>query len=173
MAETPRATGDASPSPFRRFPWVQLVFCIACLTMTVWTWMRYSYAWEVAPSDLGGCDAAWVDRYVELEGSLAEGDHEVMAHIEGRDGDLGTLVMLGEGNILAGGGTVSVKGRVIDASFSFSPELGKPIALKMLGVNNTLSRFTGASVAGIVVGAMGCFIFGLYLRAWLGERKAA
>jgi hypothetical protein len=35
------------------------------------------------------------------------------------------------------------------------------------------SRFHPASVAGLVVGAMGCFIFGLYLRRWLRERKAA
>ena len=53
MAETPHATDDASP--FRRrarqgltesgadtpgFPWVQLVFCVACLAMTAWTWME-------------------------------------------------------------------------------------------------------------------------------------
>jgi hypothetical protein len=41
-----------------------------------------------------------------------------------------------------------------------------------LEIDTTASRFTGASIAGIVVGAMGCFIFGLYLRAWLRERKA-
>ncbi|MHC5058658.1 MAG: hypothetical protein ACYTKD_28705 [Planctomycetota bacterium] len=29
-----------------------------------------------------------------------------------------------------------------------------------------------SAVAGLVVGAMGCFIFGLYLRRWLRERKA-
>jgi hypothetical protein len=40
------------------------------------------------------------------------------------------------------------------------------------GLRIAASRFTGASVAGLVVGAMGCFIFGLYLRAWLRERKA-
>jgi hypothetical protein len=28
-------------------------------------------------------------------------------------------------------------------------------------------------VACLVVGAMGCFVFGLYLRRWLRERKAA
>ena len=50
MAETPDVT-DASPSPFRRFPWVQLVFCVACLTMTAWTWMRYSYAWPLEVGD--------------------------------------------------------------------------------------------------------------------------
>ena len=30
---------DPDPSPFRRFPWIQLVFCIACLSMAAWTWM--------------------------------------------------------------------------------------------------------------------------------------
>ncbi len=36
----------------------------------------------------------------------------------------------------------------------------------------TRSRFHPASIAGLVVGAMGCFIFGLYLRQWLRERRA-
>jgi len=31
---------DTDLLPFRRFPWVQLVFCLACLAMTAWTWMR-------------------------------------------------------------------------------------------------------------------------------------
>jgi hypothetical protein len=39
-------------------------------------------------------------------------------------------------------------------------------------VDTAASRFTGASIAGLVVGAMGVFIFGLYLRAWLRDRKA-
>ncbi len=44
---------ESAPTPvFRRFPWVQLVFCIACLTMAAWTWMRFSYAWKVAPEDI-------------------------------------------------------------------------------------------------------------------------
>ncbi|MHC5059005.1 MAG: hypothetical protein ACYTKD_30490 [Planctomycetota bacterium] len=34
-------------------------------------------------------------------------------------------------------------------------------------------RLTGGSVAGLFVGAMGVFIFGLYLRRWLCERRAA
>ena len=42
-----------------------------------------------------------------------------------------------------------------------------------VGIDTAASRFHPASVAGLVVGAMGCFIFGLYLRAWLCERKAA
>jgi hypothetical protein len=39
-------------------------------------------------------------------------------------------------------------------------------------LDTTASRFHGASIAGQIVGAMGCFIFGLYLRRWLRERKA-
>jgi len=34
------------------------------------------------------------------------------------------------------------------------------------------SRFTGASIAGLVVGAMGVFVFSVALRHWLKERKA-
>jgi hypothetical protein len=34
------------------------------------------------------------------------------------------------------------------------------------------SRFTGASVAGLVVGAMGVFVFGAALRHWLNRRRA-
>ena len=34
------------------------------------------------------------------------------------------------------------------------------------------SRFHEASLAGLVVGAMGIFIFGLYLRSYLRERRA-
>jgi hypothetical protein len=35
------------------------------------------------------------------------------------------------------------------------------------------SRFTGASIAGLVVGAMGVFVFTVALRHWLGERRTA
>jgi hypothetical protein len=40
-------------------------------------------------------------------------------------------------------------------------------------LDTTASRFHPASVAGLVVGAMGCFIFGLFLRRWLKERTAS
>jgi len=41
-------------------------------------------------------------------------------------------------------------------------------------VDTTASRFHPASIAGIVVGAMGVFVFvfGLYLRRWVKERRA-
>jgi hypothetical protein len=37
-------------------------------------------------------------------------------------------------------------------------------------LDTTASRFTGASIAGLVVGVMGCFVFGAVLRHWLGQR---
>jgi len=39
-------------------------------------------------------------------------------------------------------------------------------------VDTTASRFHPASVAGVVGGAMGAFVFGLYLRRWVKERRA-
>jgi len=63
---------------------------------------------------------------------------------------------------------VTFKGR-IDGPFSTS---GDPFSNRCLWVNAAASRFHPASVGGIVVGVMGCFIFGLYLRRWLRERKA-
>jgi len=39
-------------------------------------------------------------------------------------------------------------------------------------IDATASRFRPASIAGLVVGVVGCFLFGMYLRRWLRERKA-
>ncbi|MHC4250321.1 MAG: hypothetical protein ACYS9X_14430, partial [Planctomycetota bacterium] len=46
------------------------------------------------------------------------------------------------------------------------------IEAQCIWLNATASRVTGESIAGLAVGAMGSLIFGLYLRAWLRERKA-
>jgi hypothetical protein len=40
-------------------------------------------------------------------------------------------------------------------------------------IDTRISRFHLASVAGLVVGAMGVFVFGLYLRRWVKERGAS
>ena len=70
---------EPAPTPaFRRFPWIQLAFCIACLTMTGYTWMRFSYAWDVTPYDLHESNpplatGGWEDFYVRLHGVAAVG----------------------------------------------------------------------------------------------------
>jgi hypothetical protein len=40
-----------------------------------------------------------------------------------------------------------------------------------LAVDTTASRFHPASITGLVIGAMGVFVFGLALRHWLNERR--
>ncbi len=59
-----------------------------------------------------------------------------------------------------------LRGRLVEDRI---PHSG-PYPLKL---DTTASRFHPASIAGIVVGVMGCFIFGLYLRGWMRERRAA
>jgi len=38
-------------------------------------------------------------------------------------------------------------------------------------IDATASRFHGATIAGLVVGAMGVFVLTVALRHWLGERR--
>jgi len=104
MAETPDKNTPATDdrSPFRRFPWVQLVFCLACLTMAAWTWLRTG----------------------ERPSPRRHGEHRGR-----REHSLAVLSVL----------------------------------------SASVVRF---AVDGLVVGAMGVFIFGLYLRRWVKERRA-
>jgi len=173
---TPHATEDsdsASPFPFRRFPYVQLVFCAACLAMTAWTWMRYSYAWDFRVQDVWTVEGAsgeasprltCEDRYTAMSGTVLQTwSPEEVVLLAYEDGPMRTVIVLGPHERLHEGDAVSFRGRmaVTDSGY-FSPS-----------VNTAASRFHPASIAGLVVGAMGCFIFGLYLRRWLRERKAA
>jgi len=190
VAETPNtnahalATDDtdgASRSPFRRFPYIQLVFCIACLTMTAWTWMRYSYCYSYSvgglvrilqtSSDewpqgryarLGRCDTSnfWQNPCQRAAGCWlsATGDGKPSGSAHGRP--LTVKQMVSERQFrgrlfFIGSWRRDDTGKVVPASFD---------------IRLDASRFHPASIAGIVVGLMGCFIFGLYLRAWLRER---
>ena len=151
-------------SPFRRFPWVQLAFCLACLTMTAWTWMRYSVSRVVTLERLQ--DGILV--CPERTGRLRDGDYVLFAASDIPTVDKphccrahSGLVLDVEGDLYSHGTDAMLSGRV-DVTSEEGGSLTVPA-----------SRFHPASVAGIVVGAMGCFIFGLYLRAWLRERKAA
>ena len=40
------------PSSHARFPWAPALLCAACLGMSAWTWMRYSYCWDISVRDL-------------------------------------------------------------------------------------------------------------------------
>jgi hypothetical protein len=70
-------------------------------------------------------------------------------------------------------GVISVDEISVGSTQTFSGRLDDIFpGTGVLWIDTTASRFHSASVAGLVIGAMGCFIFGLYLRRWLCDRKA-
>jgi hypothetical protein len=185
------------PTPaFRRFPWIQLVFCLACLTMTAWTWMRYSYAWEVTPrtmleSGTTPLEGPWAGRYVSVFGRFAMLTSENGGSSRGfivedtadlspleaprfalsvRPNQIPALPKPGEytfGPVRAWKGRMSSENRIV----RIDSKTGRADHEECTMLDMWVSRFHGASIAGLIVGAMGVFIFGLYLRSWLRERK--
>ena len=175
------------PTPFRRFPWVQLVFCLACLTMTAWTWMRYSYCWRITRTELadgcrGGHEKAFLDYWCVVEGQTnirgwgkSDDGEECLLPVGDNDdwGEYSNELVVVNPRRTSGVHVIAV-GRLVP----LDAERASPWAYDRYGgpalkVDCTRSRLHGASVAGLVAGSMGCFIFGLYLLRWLRERKAA
>ncbi len=73
-------------------------------------------------------------------------------------------------------GISSFRGRVFCGNVSIWRELWRDWPLELspgLVIRTDSSRFTGASIAGLVVGAMGVFVFAVTLRHWLKQRRAA
>jgi hypothetical protein len=142
--------------------------------------MRYSYAWEVSPADL---DAGWPEveywmaRYVRVVGRT---EIEVgMIRLPGtgpkRLGTLPFVVASDRPPPLAGGEVLAVQGSSMSLEEASRRTfwMGRLFRAKYsLMLDSSASRFTGASVAGLVVGAMGVFVFAVALRHWHGERRA-
>jgi len=141
--------------------------------------MRFSYAWNVTPDQLDGRLALeanegldeldwYMDSYVKLRGKR---DPSTPFHEKALGGP-GYLVY-GEGSILAVTGQsrasyhspVVVNGRV-------APVHRITSIYREVCVDSTASRFHGASVAGLVVGAMGVFVLTVALRHWLKECRS-
>jgi hypothetical protein len=130
--------------------------------MTAWTWLRYTYAWDVTDTDA----RYWVlDYYVVCRAHPFHFPVEMPTVASWPDIDFAVR---------------DPSGTAI--CYRASPE-GPPVAGRywdyertptgvLVPTLYTAPRVHPASVAGIIVGAMGCFIFGLYLRRWLIERKA-
>ena len=164
--------------------------------MTGWTWMRYSYAWGVTPSvlirDSEDADSSpWHGAYISLCGDVWEAgvpcDSLPRRYWGLQVGEGQRKVRLSRAHAPPGGSfhDLPASARYADSvnvgmyaqqreGLQFDgPWLGRvDVSSHMIHVDTEDGRFTGESVAGLVVGAMGCFIFGLYLRAWLRERKA-
>jgi len=168
MAQSP---ASPDPKPLARFPYVAALLCAACLGMAAWTWMRYSYAWEVGPKDVvatGGVVRGhpFVGRYVMLRGYVRAEDwkRSYYVYTTAHGGDR-VVVDRASSGVPVGPGPVGLPGRIY--VFDFRPVVSE----RTLRIDTTASRFTGASIAGLVVGAMGVFVFTVALRHWLGERR--
>ena len=184
---------DSNPTPFRRFPWAQLVFCLACLGMATWMLIKETSCLRGRLAELADSSHEWpfLGQYVSVEATPSFSDPGPLSpatpggelhHFPFEDGR--TIVYLkdfkdGYGYSICillppdapmpstkdifTGRLVWVEGQI---------KRGGPF--NGIAIDSSASRlFTGASIAGLVVGAMGCFIFGLYLRRWLREGKAA
>jgi len=119
-----------------------------------------------------------LDRYVCLHGRLSHIDkdadvspREWSAWVQGKD-----PCHLAEVHPVAGllesmdtDTEIRIVGRVVEA-----PESGVAVHLLFpdLAVDPTRSRFHGASIFGLVVGAMGVFVLAVALRCWRGDLKA-
>jgi hypothetical protein len=180
-------TDDLATPP--RFPYVGAVLCAACIGAAAWTWMRYSYAWDVTPADISAArlpeayhNGSWPygRRYVRLEGVL---------RIRQNVGDGGDYSFNPTRFTLSNGQRIDVQlkregipddetkrqipGRLSMVSSIDLDDLegGSIIADCTPYLQVGHGRLTGASVAGLVVGAMGVFVFTVALRHWLGERR--
>jgi hypothetical protein len=180
-------SAPADPHPFHRFPWVQLAFCLACLAMAAWTWMRCSYAWDVTPEDITEMvfdgtswlalrkppeESPFYGRYVILRGRIFE---ETATWPEGSLTHLGLVWSYGDPPASVGVSLRADHGlrpRTPLAIAGRVGRLGAGDSYAKICVDAQASRFHPESIAGLIVGAMGCFIFSLYLRRWLRERRA-
>jgi hypothetical protein len=149
--------------------------------MATWTWMRYSYVWEMTPYELWqgkqgtgfppGDECEWrqahtdfyrtnVQRYVRVSGFYGGDSYSNFKYLEDADGyRIGFYFPPLHG--VARGTPITVTGRIC-MTYRSEPQVG-----------GVLGRLCGASIAGLVVGAMGVAVFGLYLQRWLKEREPA
>ena len=170
-------TGQEPTPAFRRFPWVQLVFCLTCLATAAWTWMRYSYAWERAVVPQGTKFSLGVPHVWPYQ-SMCRMQAKIINRVARPAAVENDWIVVGVGQETSllftprgdssyqPGEVVTVTGRLVASPCSDG-------AVAHFAIDASASRLRPESTAGLVVGAMGVFIFGLYLRRWLRERRFA
>ncbi len=170
-----------NPSRLPRFPYVAALLCAACVGAAAWMWMAHSYAWDVTvkdvhylAGDLYPRDDDYEDtrqrsgKYVRVRGLVVstlsvDKQTRFLYLANAQEPDVQAMVRVRNASELDG--QLEATGRVMKLS-GYEWWHGYPPV-----VDTTASRFTGASVAGLVVGAMGVFVFAVALRHWLGERS--
>ena len=162
-----------------RFPYVAALLCAACLGAAAWTWMRYSYCWDITEWTLeehAGARGDWPEgAYVSVTGTVmvvldapADLGFGVVSLMWGKEPPLGCQdIQVADPSVFTEGSQGTVKGR---ADLEYDEAQG---TLDYDYLDTTTSRFHGASIAGLVVGAMGVFVFTVAFRHWLKERASA
>ncbi len=167
-----------------RFPYVVALLCAACVGAAAWTWMRYSYCWSATVRDvqcavLDGqvVGSSWPSgRYVCLRGVLQEGPGSKVHRRNGlrvyrlAAADIECDVVLPQSAEGSWERETLFVGRV--RAVSIVPDGSYYLLYTTMALDATVGRWHGASVAGLVVGAMGVLVFAVYLRHWLKERRA-
>ncbi len=162
-----------------RFPWVALALCVLSMGAAAWLWMRYSYRWDVAGKDLpqlrpvvpGDSDVSAVDsaleenplagRYVRFRGELVGGADPCFFKVTDPQGAFAWLLV----------GALDFPAKRHWAQREFVGRVvvvcgdgPTPRALPVIDI--AAGRFTGASIAGLVVGAWGVFVFAAAFLHW-------
>jgi len=165
---------DEAPTPIgpqARFPSIQFVFCLACLGMASYTWMRFSYMWDFQSELLRqqarvptAGEAGWpCQAFIRILPAGIRQEHQFLGPV------IGVRRHMPDGRDVY---TVYSDMAPVVGRYKRTDDPGLfPLAMPHY-MDTAASRFHPGSVAGLVVGAMGAFIFGLYLRGWFRERKA-
>ena len=176
---------EATSDPGRarpRFPWVALALCVASVGAAAWLWRSYSYCWDVAGKDLPLLrplyPGVWADsptrsvlpveeenplagRYVRFRGELAGGVGPFFFKATDSEGASAWLLVLDKEFPAERHWTE----REFVGRIGFvSADIPTPEALPVIDV--TAGRLTGASIAGLVVGAWGVFVFATAFLHW-------
>jgi hypothetical protein len=141
--------------------------------------MRCSYCWNVTPRELvegrQPCfgPGTWEGSYVRLHcvptsdtaHNYEDAETVYLEVLEPPEDDPWILVKLPKSAMPQPAWEAIIAGRIV-----FENRLG--FGSDELIVDATRGRFHAASIAGLVVGAMGAFVFTVALKHWLGERRA-
>jgi len=163
------------------FPYIGALLCAACLGAAVWTWMTYSYAWEITAAHVGTLRGVLdhgsrpQSEYLCLRGKVAIMDAPLTEDSVAVSFWTGPLEAISvdlvppSGAGLKENAEVRLYGRLVPSHRSRPSE---PTEYWGFAFSTAASRFTGVSIAGLVVGAMGVFVFAVALRHWIERRRA-
>jgi hypothetical protein len=153
-----------------RFPYIPAAVCAVCLVLTGWTWMRYSYAWDVTPCDLY-LSEAYEGNFVRLHGRILLADYShplcLMGNVEPPDDSL----FFDRSDANRGCYTVLAKlpQESVGQLMTFTGRIGTRHNM----LDTISSRFTWHSITGLVVGALGVGVFAFFLVKWLNQRRSS